>query len=350
MLLMRGPSAPYEETGARARRARRARQGSRPELASAAGRCGCPHRRSASAIATATICRSFTCIARRRSPVSPAAAARTGGCRCSRTAPAHEGELRPAAAMPMAVLQAVDAAIDGEPLDAAAERAGARRRLALNGLRARRPAIMPAESSRIADEMQFSGCFALVACGALAFGLHAVGAAGNPEARQPPPRSRPRCRLPPSAASDGRCRRRESTRRRCRTRDPGRGRRAPPMRPSRSRRCWGWSSRRAPASAAADSCSITMRRRRRSRPSTGAKQRRRARPPACSSMTRASRSRIGDAVLSGRSTGVPGAIAMLGAVHARHGALPWAKLFEPAIRAAEGGLRRAEAHGAIPEQ
>ena len=33
-----------------------------------------------------------------------------------------------------------------------------------------------------------------------------------------------------------------------------------------------------------------------------------------------------------------GAIAMLGAVHARHGALPWAKLFEPAIRSAEGGV------------
>src|SRR5262245_45049836 len=47
----------------------------------------------------------------------------------------------------------------------------------------------------------------------------------------------------------------------------------------------------------------------------------------------------GDAVLSGRSTGVPGAIAMLGAVHARHGALPWAKLFEPAIRDAEDGVR-----------
>jgi len=46
----------------------------------------------------------------------------------------------------------------------------------------------------------------------------------------------------------------------------------------------------------------------------------------------------GDAVLSGRSTGVPGAIVMLGAVHARHGALPWAKLFEPAIRSAEGGV------------
>ena len=39
------------------------------------------------------------------------------------TAPAHQGELRPAAAMPMAVLHAVDAAIEGEPLDAAAESA-----------------------------------------------------------------------------------------------------------------------------------------------------------------------------------------------------------------------------------
>ena len=39
------------------------------------------------------------------------------------TAPAHEGELRPAAAMPMAVLHAVDAAIDGNPLNAASERA-----------------------------------------------------------------------------------------------------------------------------------------------------------------------------------------------------------------------------------
>lgn len=35
----------------------------------------------------------------------------------------QEGELRPAAAMPMAVLHAIDAAIDGEPLDAAAESA-----------------------------------------------------------------------------------------------------------------------------------------------------------------------------------------------------------------------------------
>lgn len=35
----------------------------------------------------------------------------------------HQGELQPAAAMPMAVLQAVDAAIEGEPFDAAAETA-----------------------------------------------------------------------------------------------------------------------------------------------------------------------------------------------------------------------------------
>ncbi|HEX9707529.1 MAG TPA: gamma-glutamyltransferase, partial [Steroidobacteraceae bacterium] len=45
-----------------------------------------------------------------------------------------------------------------------------------------------------------------------------------------------------------------------------------------------------------------------------------------------------DAVLSGRSTGVPGAIAMLGAAHARHGELPWQRLFDPAIRAAESGF------------
>jgi hypothetical protein len=38
-------------------------------------------------------------------------------------APAHEGDLRPASAMPVAVLQAVDAVIDGEPLDASAEAA-----------------------------------------------------------------------------------------------------------------------------------------------------------------------------------------------------------------------------------
>lgn len=38
-------------------------------------------------------------------------------------APPHEGGLQPAAAMPIAVLRAVDAAIEGDPLDAAAEAA-----------------------------------------------------------------------------------------------------------------------------------------------------------------------------------------------------------------------------------
>ncbi len=45
-----------------------------------------------------------------------------------------------------------------------------------------------------------------------------------------------------------------------------------------------------------------------------------------------------DAVLSGRSTGVPGALAMLGALHARHGALPWPMLLKPALRAADQGI------------
>ena len=45
-----------------------------------------------------------------------------------------------------------------------------------------------------------------------------------------------------------------------------------------------------------------------------------------------------DAVLSGRSTGVPGAIVMLGAVQAQHGRLAWQQLFDAPMRAAEGGF------------
>ncbi len=45
-----------------------------------------------------------------------------------------------------------------------------------------------------------------------------------------------------------------------------------------------------------------------------------------------------DAVMSGRSTGVPSAVAMLGSAHARYGMLPWEKLFQPVIRAAEQGV------------
>ena len=45
-----------------------------------------------------------------------------------------------------------------------------------------------------------------------------------------------------------------------------------------------------------------------------------------------------DAVLSGLSVGVPGVVRMLADVHARHGKLPWAQLFQPAITLAENGF------------
>lgn len=45
-----------------------------------------------------------------------------------------------------------------------------------------------------------------------------------------------------------------------------------------------------------------------------------------------------DAVASGRSVGVPGAVAMLAQAHRQHGKLPWARLFEPAIALAEQGF------------
>ncbi len=45
-----------------------------------------------------------------------------------------------------------------------------------------------------------------------------------------------------------------------------------------------------------------------------------------------------DAVTSGRATGVPGAVAMLGVAHAKFGRLPWRGLFDAPIRAAERGF------------
>lgn len=45
-----------------------------------------------------------------------------------------------------------------------------------------------------------------------------------------------------------------------------------------------------------------------------------------------------DAVVSGRSVGVPGALRMLEMAHRKHGKLPWARLFQPAIRLAEKGF------------
>lgn len=45
-----------------------------------------------------------------------------------------------------------------------------------------------------------------------------------------------------------------------------------------------------------------------------------------------------DAVVGGRSVGVPGVLAMLDVAHKREGKLPWAELFQPAISLAENGF------------
>ncbi|NBB51216.1 gamma-glutamyltransferase [Rhizobium sp. CRIBSB] len=45
-----------------------------------------------------------------------------------------------------------------------------------------------------------------------------------------------------------------------------------------------------------------------------------------------------EAVLSGRSTGTPGAVAMLGAAHSAHGRLAWSSLFDEAERLARDGF------------
>lgn len=47
---------------------------------------------------------------------------------------------------------------------------------------------------------------------------------------------------------------------------------------------------------------------------------------------------MGEAVVGGRAVGTPGVLAMLEAAHRRHGQLPWARLFEPAIALSEQGF------------
>ncbi len=48
--------------------------------------------------------------------------------------------------------------------------------------------------------------------------------------------------------------------------------------------------------------------------------------------------RFMEAVVGGRSVGVPGVVALLGAAHRAHGRLPWPQLFAPAIALAERGF------------
>ncbi|MFN4113294.1 MAG: gamma-glutamyltransferase [Sphingomonadaceae bacterium] len=48
---------------------------------------------------------------------------------------------------------------------------------------------------------------------------------------------------------------------------------------------------------------------------------------------------FGESVRSGLSVGVPGNIALAAKAHAEHGKLPWARLFDPAIRLARAGFR-----------
>ncbi len=45
-----------------------------------------------------------------------------------------------------------------------------------------------------------------------------------------------------------------------------------------------------------------------------------------------------EAVIGGRSVGTPGVLRLLEATHKKYGKLPWASLFQPAIRLAEGGF------------
>ena len=49
-----------------------------------------------------------------------------------------------------------------------------------------------------------------------------------------------------------------------------------------------------------------------------------------------------DAVASGKSVGTPGAVRMLEIAHKQYGKLPWARLFEPAIKLAESGFPMSE--------
>jgi len=122
MLLMRGPALPYEETATGLVARGELDEALTSQLASAAGH---PDIRVGMSFLdrSGDYCRTFHM---HRNASLAGLACRSGEewkLEVLATAPVHQGELRPAAAMPMAVMHAVDAAIEGEPLDAADESA-----------------------------------------------------------------------------------------------------------------------------------------------------------------------------------------------------------------------------------
>ncbi len=122
MFVMRGPSAPFEETGAGLVARGELDVALTQQLAGSMGtggpRVGITFRDRGGAY-----CRTFQ--VQHDAPLAGLACRAEGEWRVQvlAAAAAQEDGLQPAAAMPMAVLQAVDAAIDGEPLDTAAETA-----------------------------------------------------------------------------------------------------------------------------------------------------------------------------------------------------------------------------------
>lgn len=121
-LVMRGPPAPYEESASGLVARDELDDALTSRLASASDesnvRIGISFRDRSGAY-----CRTFHM--QREAPLAGLAcrSAEEWQIQVLAKARAHQGELRPAAAMPMAVLHAVDYSIEGEPLDAAAEAA-----------------------------------------------------------------------------------------------------------------------------------------------------------------------------------------------------------------------------------
>lgn len=120
VFMLRGPGAPYQETAAglvaRGELADALTGMLAGESASGAVRVGISFRNQGG-----DYCRTFQS---QQTAAVAGLACRSGEAwriQVLAATPAQEGELRTAAAMPLAVLQAVDATIVGEPLDAAAE-------------------------------------------------------------------------------------------------------------------------------------------------------------------------------------------------------------------------------------